>query len=161
MKAQSFFLIDVIRKQNAINAIQGLILDGKTKVTISDVGAKKPRQRGLQWIWYGDAANSGIGGEHEDTTNGVDLVSKYRWAIPILERDDELFSEIYCHFVKHYGADKVKMMQFVKDWVHTEKFSSSQMAEYLTNFQRYYVEKGVNLTDPQDKKLLEAGHGKK
>jgi len=40
--------------------------------------------------------------------------------------------------------------------VHTEGFSTSQMAEFLTEYQQHYSQY-VNLTDPQDKKLLEYG----
>ena len=37
----------------------------------------------------------------------------------------------------------------------TESFNTSQMAEYLTEFQRHYWQY-VNLTDPQERGLLEA-----
>jgi len=46
------------------------------------------------------------------------------------------------------------MKWFVDLRVHTEEFNTSQMAEYLTDKQRHYLDLGFPLRDPEDQKLL-------
>ena len=153
MKAENFILINPAIRENAIKRIMELPFDGKAKITISDAGSKSVRQRGLQWIWYTDVAKAGIGGRHEDTKNGVHLLSKYRWAIPILVRDDPFFADLYKAYSIAFKDKPERMEWFVESQVHTEAFNTSQMAEFLTDFQRHYG--GLcNLTDPQDRGLL-------
>ena len=135
--------------------LKDLELNGKIKLTISDAGSKSAKQRGLQWKWYTEVANSGLGGKHEDTKDGVHLVSKYRWAVPIFIRDDVHFNDLYAIWIQLYGKDPERMEWFIDNQVHTEKFSVSQMAEFLTDFQNRYLEVGVNLTDPGEKGLLQ------
>lgn len=154
MKAKTYVLINEAIKVNACLHIKDIVADGKTQVTIQNAGDKSSRQRGLQWLWNTDVALSGMGGEFEDTKENVHLVSKYRWAIPILCRDDTNFGDIYAGFIKEHGKDPERMRWFVDVMVHTEKFNTSQMAEFLTDYQRYYLERGFPLRDPEDQKLL-------
>lgn len=154
MKAEQYNLINEGVKLNLIAHIRDLPADGKRKVVISDAGSKSARQRGLQWRWYTDVAQAGIGGAHEDTKEGVHLVSKYRWALPILIRDDEFFAQLWSAWSTNHQGDEDALRWFVDTQIHTEKFTTSQMAEYLTEFQRHYGQL-VNLTDPDDRGLLE------
>jgi len=156
MKAEKFIIHTEFIRDNAIARINQIECDGKTMVTISNAGSKSVRQRGLQWLWNTDVAKAGIGGKYEDTKEGVHLVSKYRWAIPILVRDDPFFAEIYANWFDVWKESDERKMWFVAHMVHTEGFSTSQMAEFLTEYQQHYSQY-VNLTDPQDKKLLEYG----
>lgn len=147
MRAEQFFIVNDRVKDNAIKRIGEIEINGKLKVVISDAGSKSAKQRGLQWKWNTEVANAGIGGKHEDTKNGVHLASKWRWAIPILLRDDEFFSSLYSAWLHLYGKDEERMRWFVDQHVHTETMNSSQMAEFLTEYQQYYGPM-VNLTDP-------------
>jgi hypothetical protein len=155
LKAKSFYLTrpDVVK--NCINEILSIIPDGKLKVTISNAGTKSDKQRGLQWQWNEDVAKSGIGGKYEDTDIGVHRRSKYFWAIPIFCRDDDFFNDLCTEFKRRHEGDPERIMWFVDQYVSTEKFSVSQMAEYLTQFQKHYLSKGVNLTDPDYRGLLD------
>lgn len=153
MKAENFFLINENIRDKAIARIMELDCDGEKKITISAAGTKSARQRGLQWMWYTDVAKAGIGGRHEDTKDGVHLVAKFRWCLPIQLRDDEFFAELYLLFIDKYNNDSERIEWFVDTQCSTEALTTSQMGEYLTEFQRYYGQH-VNLTDPQDKKLL-------
>ena len=149
MKQEQYNLVSDSVKATVVNRLMELPSDGKVKVVISNAGDKSARQRGLQWRWYTEVAKAGVGGKHEDTKEGVHLVSKYRWALPILLRDDEFFSEIYKAWKDKHGNDEEAMKWFVDVQVHTESLSSSQMAEFLTEFHRYYAPL-VNLTNPDD-----------
>ncbi|MES0444952.1 MAG: hypothetical protein ABUJ92_00265 [Desulfobacterales bacterium] len=147
MKPESYYLANHAITFNLAARIGMLPVDGSVKVVISDAGSKSSKQRGLQWMWCSDVARAGIGGKHEDTKNGVHLVSKWKWAIPILMRDDEFFADIFTAWQDKYGDKPEAMEWFVDKQVSTEKFTTSQMAEYLTDFERHYRPM-VNLTDP-------------
>jgi len=147
MKSEQYFIVNQTVKVNLAMRIGEIAIDGKIKVTISDAGNKSVKQRGLQWKWNTEVARSGIGGKHEDTKNGVHLISKWRWAIPILIRDDNFFAELFAAWKATHGNDEEAMRWFVDTQVSTEKFSATQMAEYLTDFERHYSPL-VNLTNP-------------
>ena len=153
MKAESFRIVSDLIKSNVVSRIIELETDGKVEVVIRNSGKKSERQRGLQWAWNTDVSLAGIGGKHEDTKNGVHLVSKYRWALPILTRDDPDFSLLYSMWLEKHGQDEERMLWFIDTQVHTESMTTSQMAEYLTDFQRYYGGM-VNLSHPDDMNLL-------
>lgn len=156
MRAKKFFLIGKSQLDALFQFLHTLELKGKFKVTISDAGSKSDRQHGLYWLWATDVSNSGMGGEYEDTKEGVHRIAKWRWARPILLRDDDLFPEIYTFFMDRYGKDPAKMKKFIDTWISTSGFSTDQMAEYLSDLHRYYSSHGVNLSDPDDWKLLQS-----
>lgn len=155
MKAQVFYLTSLDVLSSAVAFITKIIPDGSIKVTVSDAGSKSAKQRGLQWMWMDDISKAGIGGELGETKEGSHLACKYRFAIPIFIRDDEFFCDLYTAFVKRHEGDQERIRWFVDQYVSTEKFNVSQMAEYLTAIQHYYVNRGVNLTDPQFRGLLD------
>lgn len=155
MRSESFILINDNIRNKAIQRVLEIICDGKTKLTISDAGSTSTRQNALEWLWNTEIANSGIGGEYEDTKEGVHLISKYRWVIPVLIRDDDFFADLYSAYISKYGTDPQRMKWFVDTQVHTMQLSKSQMAEVLTGKQRYYLDKGVSLTNPDDLKILQ------
>lgn len=116
------------------------------KKTSKDSTAK---QRRLQWMWYGEVANSGIG--RYDTKEGVHIWSKFKFAHPILMRDDEVYPILYDTFKKAIETSEnyaLYIKDFASQYISTERLSKRQRAEYLTEFQRYWIIKGVNLTDP-------------
>lgn len=149
MKAEQYNLVSDAIKASVVNRLMELPSDGKVKVVISDAGDKSARQRGLQWKWYTEVASAGIGGKHESSKDGVHLVSKWKWALPIFVRDDAFFAEIYSSWAQKYSGNEERMLWFVDTQVHTEKMSSAQMAEFLAEFERHY-RPHVNLTNPDD-----------
>ena len=154
MKAENFYLIDEQRRSSAIDRMMEFELNGKVKVTFCNAGDKSAKQRGLDWMWSTDIANSGMGGKFEDTKDNVHRVCKFKWAIPIFIRDDDFFSELYKAYINLHKSDPERMKWFVDHVVHTEDFNTSQMAEYLTDKQRHYLDLGFPLRDPVDHKLL-------
>ena len=153
---QAFTISSEQIKANAISLISGIEPDGRLKVTISNSATKSARQRGLQWTWYRDVVKSGIGGRHEESEDSLDLFAKWMWVRPILMREDELFSEIIGYFMDNHAYQPDSIKAFTRDWIHTEKLTVNQMAEFLTSFQNFYLSKGVNLSEPEDYKLLRA-----
>ncbi len=148
MKAESYALVNGQVRKNVVSRLMDLPVDGTVQVTFTGVGTKSARQRGLQHIWYNDIVASGIGDHYDSDKELLDLKCKYKFGLPILIRDDDMMAELYLAYAKKFKQDSERMMWFVKTHVHTEQFSMSQMAEFLTRIQEEYVQLGVNLTDP-------------
>jgi len=154
MKPETYWLGSQSTRAKIIERIVSLDINGGVKITISDTMGKSAKQRGLQWRWYTDVSLAGIGGKHEDTKNGVHVVSKWRFARRIIQRDDPEQWEFIQTLIDAYEGNQDAMLYIADHYISTEKFNMAQMAEYLTDFERYYRDKGVNLTIP-DRGLLE------
>lgn len=137
-------------------------VDGsETVVTKKTDSSSTARQRRLQWLWYTEVVASGLG--QDDTKDDVHIRSKWKFARPILLRDDEVFSILYQAFISAISPHEAhKKSQYAKEftdqYISTERLSKRQRAEYLTEFQRFWIGQGVELTDPDmqgvDLKLL-------
>lgn len=124
--------------------------DGSVTVEIKKTAMDSTaKQRRLQWLWYTEVANSGLG--QDDDKAAVHIRAKWQFARPIWLRDDEVFGIIYNEFIKTITGS-VTYSEFCRDfakrWISTESMARKQRAEYLTEFQRYWIGKGVELTDP-------------
>ncbi len=155
MKAKTFSLASLNSMKAAKAYLEGVIPNGKIKCVFSDVGTKSVKQRGLQWMGYEDKSKSGIGGRFSDTKENCHLEAKYRFAIPILLRDDSFFADLYLVYCNKYESDQERMLYFVDQYVSTEKFTVSQMAEFLTEFRNDCVRHGITLREPEFKGLLD------
>ena len=155
MKAENYYLTSLAVIQKVSARLLECIPDGKIKVTFSDAGSKSAKQRGLQWRGYEDKAASGIGGRFSDTKENCALEAKYRFAIPIFERDDSKFADLYLMYCNKYEGNQEMMLYFVDQHVHTEKFNTSQMAEFLTEFRNDCRRQGIELREPEFRGLLD------
>lgn len=155
MKAEIIYLTSLEALKKASSRLLGIIPDGKIKITFSDAGTKSVKQRGLQWVWYEDKAKSGRGGRLGDTKENCHLEAKYRFAVPILLRDDSHFAALYLVYCNKYEGDQEMMLYFVDQHVSTEKFTVSQMAEFLTEFKNNCIRDGIELTEPEFRGLLD------
>ena len=157
MRAETYYLTSLKVIDNCMTRISKIMPEEKLQVTISNIGTKSARQRGLQWMGYDDVVMSGIGDRHCDTKENVHLAAKYRFAIPIFIRDDPFFSDLYAMWCNkyEYAEDKEqRILHFVDKYVSTEKFNVSQMAEFLTEFRNDCMKKGIQLRDPEFDGLL-------
>ena len=151
----SVYLVNEKAREAAHELLSAQPVDGTMKVTVSGAKDKSARQRGLQWLWYGDVVASGLGGMDESTSDRLHVSAKARWCLPILCRDDDAFADIYLTYYQKWKD--------APDWAHrfywfcdrvvsTEDLNQAQMAEYLKLFQEWYgFEIGVELTDPGKK----------
>lgn len=139
------------QQRYALSLVGELPIDGTMEVIVKKVDkSSTAKQRRLRWMWMGEIANSGLG--RYDTKETVDLACKWQFALPILKRDDVLFGEIYNFFietVKDYPNFGKCCKQFCTQYVFVKNMTVRQHAEYLTDLQRYWTQKGVSLTDPE------------
>ncbi len=155
MKAKTFSLVSLNSMKAAKAYLEGIIPNGKIKCVFSDAGTKSVKQRGLQWQWYTDKAKSGKGGRLGDTKENCHLEAKYRFAVPILLREDAKFAALYLVYCNKYEEDQEMMLYFVDQHVSTEGFSVSLMAEYLTEFKNDCIRSGIELSEPEFRGLLD------
>lgn len=146
MRAKPYFLINHEVKDLLVKEIIDLPVGQDYKVTISKSGTKSQRQQGLNWLWNSEVAASGIG--QYDDKKDVHRDGKVKFAVSILLRDDDYFPCIYSRYKEVSNGSKDDYKKFLDDWVKTQDFTVSQAAEYLTEFQRYWLQAGVNLTNP-------------
>ena len=156
MKAKTFSLASLNSMKAAKAYLEGVIPNGKIKVIFSDAGTKSVKQRSLQWTWYTDKAKSGRGGRLGDTKENCHLEAKYRFAVPILLRDYSHFAALYLVYCNKYEGNQEMMLYFVDQHVSTEKFTVSQMAEFLTEFKNDCIRDGIDLSVPEFKGLLDS-----
>ena len=160
-KSKQYYLLTELIRDNAIAQIKALPLDGKTKVSITAAANKSDRQRGLQWVWYGDVVKSGVGGIEEETTKSVSIKAKRNFAMPVIFKNPEkyeCFLMLY-EIVKPHLPDPKFNDDFYHNHLHTEWFDTNEMAEFLTAFEDYYRQRGVDLSDPIDHKLTKSIRG--
>lgn len=143
----------------ALSLVGEILVDGKTEVVIKKVGmSSTDKQRRLRWLWNTDVAHSGLG--RHDTKDGVDLAAKWQFARPILLRDDGMFGTIYNYFMEVVqGSDNFAeyCREFTARYISVERMTKAQAVEYLSEFQRFWLGKGVELTNPESQGLdLEA-----
>ena len=154
MKPEIFWLGSQGAKQRAIKRINDLEINGSVSVKIADTGSRSARQNALYWQWVTEIAEAGIGGKHEETKAGAHIVCKYRFARPIINRDMPEQWEFLATLEREY-TDKPEALFYIADnFISTTKFSTAQMAEYMTDIERHYQRKGVTFTIP-DRGLLE------
>lgn len=154
MKKQRYIMVNDNVRRTVLQVINDIECDGTTAVEITPAGSKSDSQRGLQWMWNTDVSTSGIGGKHEETKEGVHIVSKWYLARPILKRDYPERWKFIAQLITANEGDMDAMLYIADHYISTEGFNLSQMAEYLTDFRSHWVAKGANLRDPQDQGLL-------
>lgn len=158
-------------KRYLFSLVEEMPEDGTKEVILKNVDmSSTAKQRRLRWMWNDEVSRSGLG--RHDTKIGVDLAAKWQFARPILLRDDEMFSAIYSYFMDTVrGADAFSeyCKKFTEQYISIERMNKAQVVEYLKEFQRFWVSKGVRLTDPElqglnlnklAKRYKEEGYGK-
>lgn len=157
MKAKTFSLASLNSVKAARAYLDEIVPDGKIKVVFSDAGSKSAKQRGLQYMGYEDKARSGKGGRLGDTKENCHLEAKYRFAVPIFIRDDPFFADLYAGWRKRcelFEDEQKRILFFIDQHVSTEKFTTSQMAEFLNDFRNDCIRKGIELREPEFRGLL-------
>lgn len=136
-------------RKKALEAVSQIRGDDDMDVIIKPhVKDKSVAQRGLQWQWYKDVCRSGLGDTDDEQL--LHLRSKYQFAVPIMLRIDETFAAIWPELFERFKSDKEKLMYVVDQFVSTER-KDFPISEYLENFQRWWLDKGVELTNPDDR----------
>jgi hypothetical protein len=155
MKRQEIIIKDAGQKSYLKEQLNAIPEDGSVTVIIKKTDhSSTAKQRRLTWLWNTEVANSGIG--QDDSALEVHTRAKYKFGLPILLRDNEMFAVLWEAFQKTVSQSSIYAI-YVKDftiqYISTERMTRAQRAEYLTAFQRYWIMNGVELTDPSTQGL--------
>ena len=138
------------RKRYCKSIIEEMPLDGSQTVVFKNTGVSSTeKQRRLQWLWMTEISQSGVG--QDDTKEDVHIRAKLMFCHPILMRDDTTYPILYNAFKKTVQTSErysFFIREFADQYISTERLSRKQRAEYLTDIQNYWTDKGVSLTDP-------------
>lgn len=144
-------IIDSEQKKNYCKTfISEMKEDGSDTVVFRKTD-KNPtaRQRRLWFMWCREVSLSGLG--QDDTVDNVHIRAKWKFVRPLLLEQSEMFALIYNHFMKTVEHSPIKAEQcfeFARDYISTEALTKENRIKSLKDFQRYWIVKGVNLTDP-------------
>lgn len=150
MTAHTILLDSDRKKRYCHTLISEIPADGSKTVVVKNTAKDSTaKQRRLQWKWYTEVAQSGLG--QDDTKESVHIRAKMQFVHPILMRDDEVYPILYNTFkeaVKTSENYALYIREFADRYISTERLTRKQRAEFLTEFQRDWIVKGVELTDP-------------
>ena len=125
-------------------------IDGSVTVEIKKTPTDATyKQQKLWFKWCGEVSRSGLGGN--DNTSDVHIEAKWRFVRTILIEENDIFGIIYDHFMKTIKGSVTESeycKKFANKWIHTNDLTRHGRIRSLTDFQRYWILKGVNLTDP-------------
>lgn len=138
------------RRKYCLTMLNEMTVDGSMTVIFKKTDASSTaRQRQLQWKWYTEVATSGLG--QDDDKSAVHIRAKMMFAHPILMRDDEVYPVLYNTFKKAVKTSEnyaAYIKEFADQYISTERLTKAQRAEYLREFQRFWIGNGAELTDP-------------
>lgn len=115
-------------------------------VVVRDGKHRTNAQNSLQHKWYQEAAEQ-LGeydaGEYKNRC-------KLRFGVPILRGTSEDFNEMWERSVDALTHEaKVEMMEYLQV---TSLMTTKEKKQYLDAVQRFFLERGVLLTDPEERK---------
>lgn len=139
-----------LRKTYCKSLIDELKEDGSDTVEFKKTDiSPTAKQRRLWFLWSREVSMSGLG--QDDTVDGVHIRAKWKFVRPLMLEQSEMFASIYNYFMEtvEYDAEKPKLCQeFANDYISTEALTKENRIKSLKDFQRYWVGRGVCLTDP-------------
>ncbi len=144
MKQQSYRITNDMVAYNAASAIKILPHDGKWEVVIREhKSSRSLAQNRLYWKW-----NSELSSETGISKQAAHLQFKWRFARPLLIRDDETGGiEALYERVKDHPA----MQKALTNLLSTRDLSTAQMAEALTDYDLWAANSGgVQFSHPED-----------
>lgn len=103
-------------------------------------------QNRLMNKWYREIAT-----QWYETPEYVRGYCKLHFGIPLLREGNEIFKEKYDAVLKNKTyEDKLALMQFPFELPVTSLMSVKQHKEYLDRMSQFFIEKGFELTEPDD-----------
>lgn len=106
-------------------------------------------QNKLQRLWCNEVAEQ-LGDQTPEEVRGF---CKLTIAVPILRAEDDEFCEAYDRVIRPlpYEAKMACMMEPI-DFPVTRRMTVGQKVKFLDQMHRYWVERGLTLTEPPERK---------
>ncbi len=116
-------------------------------VTVTPGAKRSPDQNRLQRLWCGEIAGQ-LGDRTAEDIRGE---CKARFGIPILCRDSPEFAAEYDAKIRPLPYEiKMSLLKEPFDFGVTRLMNKKQKTEYLENMRRFWTERGLILTAPED-----------
>jgi len=142
----------IIKRGSDIELVKILLsnipIDGNTVVQIKSTKTSSlAKQRSLTWRWMKEIKRSGMEGDRDKEE--IYTRMKWRFALPIMLRDSDIFRIVYNSFIKSIEGSleyKKYCKLFTESYISTDKMNKEQREEYLNNVKSYWKEKGLSLS---------------
>lgn len=116
-------------------------------VSITKGGIRSYKQNNLSFQWYNDIARQTDGWTPTDAR----AYCKLHFGVPIMRDECHKFRDQYDKMIKPLlYPDKIMLMVEPIDLPVTSKMTAKQMNRYIETVWQHFVEKGFELTDPED-----------
>lgn len=133
------------QRQAALRRLEGL--DLPLVISVEHGRRRTIEQNRLQRLWCNEIAEQ-LG---DRTAEEVRAFCKLTIGVPILRAENERFAERYDKIVKPLPYEvKLAIMAEPLDLPVTRLMTVRQKARYLDEMARYWTDKGIVLTDPDD-----------
>lgn len=137
----------IIREPAHIDALAAMLRGRKLPLTVTwaQGASRSGSQNRLAQRWFTDIANQLGDQTHEE----VRAMCKLHFGVPILREENEAFRVSYDRVFKALPYEE--KLQSVRDFdlPVTRLMTVKQMTAFMETMQRYWVQQGVRLTDPE------------
>jgi hypothetical protein len=142
----------IITDEHQRNAALLLLQNQSLPITVTIASGKQRtwKQNKLQRLWMNEIAEQ-LGDTTPEEARGY---CKLCIAVPILRAENDDFCEKYDRIIRPMPYEqKLEIMQVPLDFPVTRLMTSKQKKNYLDQIVRHFAEKGVILTDPEQRGL--------
>ena len=137
----------IIREPDHVDALAAMLRFRKLPITVTwaQGASRSGSQNRLAQRWFTDIANQLGDQTHEE----VRAMCKLHFGVPILREENEAFRVSYDRVFKALPYEE--KLQSVRDFdlPVTRLMTVKQMTAFMETMQRYWVQQGVRLTDPE------------
>lgn len=135
----------IVQNSDDLGRLVSLLSNHKLPFTVAIRNGKHRTnpQNALQHRWYQEAAE-----QLQDHTAGeYKAYCKLTFGVPILRGTDERFNEMWRQRVE--GLPRIQKLQVVEYISVTSLMTTVEKKQYLDAVQRFLLERGVRITDPE------------
>ena len=114
------------------------------RVSITDGRTRSVEQNRLQWLWAAEAADQ----RGDMSPPEVQAEWKLSFGVPILVTENPVFAKVWA-----IAANKLtheEQLEIMLCMQVTSMMTVDQLRRYLDQVQRYCIEHGIKLTDPEE-----------
>ncbi|OOZ38611.1 hypothetical protein [Solemya elarraichensis gill symbiont] len=114
-------------------------------------GGRSVRQNNLYWKWLAEIQGADLNELAGHTKEEWHDVLKSKFAVPILERDEEIdYGEMRMLYKNATQNEQSMLKKLIADSIHVPDLNVEQMSELMTSIQRWATDRGAQLTRPEE-----------
>lgn len=147
----AYYIKSEADRKLAMARLTSIPADGKWKVSIGKYEKRRDAQNKLNWRWV-----TAIAEQMYDSKEDIHTDNKLQLGAPILERDNDSFSEAWGMIAANLNhVEQLNAIRFIDV---TKIMTVKQMAEYLSDMELHYERNGIMLPKKDDEYFAAMGY---